>query len=185
MAISRAKRPLPRRALVLVWLAELILAGNSLDHAPGQLRLSGFLVNMATVFEDFVTASLGSALANHAGTCRTQVHLHLDDEDRITMRPDLVWYQRGTPIAVIDAKYKAEKPSGFPDADYYQLLGYATALDLYDAHLVYAKGNTEPDRFTVRNTAITIHAHTIDLGTGPSALLEQIQTLKQRITEAA
>jgi len=97
------------------------------------------------------------------------------------MRPDLVWYRGGTPIAVIDAKYEAEKPSGFPDADYYQLLAYATALGLHDAHLVYAKGNEEPRRFVVRNTAITIHAHTLDLNTGSDALLGQMDALQCRI----
>jgi 5-methylcytosine-specific restriction enzyme subunit McrC len=33
------------------------------------------------------------------------------------MRPDLVWYADGVrPAAVIDAKYKAERPEGFPHA---------------------------------------------------------------------
>lgn len=183
------RRPLPAwrptrlnaRYHGVLWLAELILAGNSIDHTPGHLLLHGFLVNMATVFEDFVTAALSAALAGHEGTCRAQDPLHLDDGDKITMRPDLVWYRGGTPIAVIDAKYKAEKPSGFPDADYYQLLAYATALGLRDAHLVYAKGNEEPRRFVVRNTAITIHAHTLDLNTGSDALLDQIEALQRRI----
>lgn len=183
------RRPLPAwrptrlnaRYHDILWLAELILAGNSIDHTPGHLRLHGFLVNMATVFEDFVTATLSAALVGHEGTCRAQDHLHLDDGDKITMRPDLVWYRGGTPIAVIDAKYKAEKPSGFPDADYYQLLAYATALGLHDAHLVYAKGNEEPRRFAVRNTAITIHAHTLDLDTGPDTLLGQIELLGRRV----
>lgn len=183
------RRPLPAwrptrlnaRYHDILWLAELILAGNSIDHTPGHLHLHGFLVNMATVFEDFVTAALSAALVGQEGTCRAQDHLHLDDGDKITMRPDLVWYRGRTPIAVIDAKYKAEKPSGFPDADYYQLLAYATALGLHDAHLVYAKGNEEPRRFAVRNTAITIHAHTLDLNTGSDALLDQIEALQRRI----
>jgi len=136
---------------------------------------------MDTVFEDFVIATLSTGLAGHEGTCRAQDPLHLDDGDKITMRPDLVWYRGGTPIAVINAKYKAEKPSGFPDADYYELLAYATALSLHDAHLVYAKGNEEPRRFVVRNTAITIHAHTLDLNTEYNALLDQMEALQQRI----
>jgi 5-methylcytosine-specific restriction enzyme subunit McrC len=169
----------------VLWLAELILSGNSIDQAPGHLRLSGFLVNMAKVFEDFVTATLSAALAAHEGTCRPQDRLYLDDGEQIAMRPDLVWYRGGTPIGVIDAKYKAEKPSGFPDADFYQLLAYATALGLHHAHLVYAKGNESPRRFTVRNTAITIHAHTLDLDTQPGALLDLVMAVANRVIDAA
>lgn len=188
-----AGRPLPAwhptrlnaRYHDVLWLAELILSGNSIDQAPGHLRLNGFLVNMAKVFEDFVTAALGAALVAHEGTCRPQDRLHLDDGDEISMRPDLVWYRGGTPIGVIDAKYKAEKPSGFPDADFYQLLAYATALGLHGAHLVYAKGNEDPRRFTVRNTPITIHAHTLDLDTQPDELLELVTAVADRIIDSA
>ena len=87
--------------------------------------------------------------------------------------------------AVIDAKYKAEKPSGFPDADYYQLLAYATALHLHDAHLVYAKGNEIPRRFTVKKPAITIHAHTLDLNTEPDTLLSLVTAMATRIIATA
>ena len=31
---------------------------------------------------------------------------------------------------MIDAKYKAEKPAGYPNADLYQLLAYCTVLGL-------------------------------------------------------
>jgi 5-methylcytosine-specific restriction enzyme subunit McrC len=165
----------------VLWLAELILAGNSIDHFPGHLRLDGFLVNMARVFEDFVTHTLSAALIRHEGSCRAQDRLHLDDGNTIRIRPDLVWYRSGTPIGVIDAKYKAEKPSGFPDADYYQLLAYATVLGLHEAHLVYAKGNEVARRFRVKNTAVTIHAHTLNLDTHSKALLTSIDGLATRI----
>jgi 5-methylcytosine-specific restriction endonuclease McrBC regulatory subunit McrC len=51
---------------------------------------------------------------------------------------------RGSAVAVIDAKYKAEKPAGYPNADLYQLLAYCTILGLRSGHLVYAKGNEKP-----------------------------------------
>jgi 5-methylcytosine-specific restriction enzyme subunit McrC len=133
------------------------------------------------VFEDFVTHTLSAALTRHEGFCRAQDRLHLDDGDTIRIRPDLVWYRSGTPIGVIDAKYKAEKPSGFPDADYYQLLAYATVLGLHEAHLVYAKGNEVARRFRVKNSAVTIHAHTLNLDTHPEALLTSIDGLATRI----
>ena len=43
----------------------------------------------------------------------------------MVLRPDIVWKVRGSAVAVIDAKYKAEKPAGYPNADLYQLLATA------------------------------------------------------------
>ena len=115
---------------VALWLAELILRGNAVDQAPGDVRLGGFLVDMAKVFEDFLTTALTEAFRPHGGWSRAQDRHHLDVDDLVAIRPDLVWYQDGEPAAVIDAKYKAEKPAGFPDADLYQMLAYCTALGL-------------------------------------------------------
>ena len=184
--------PLPRwspsrlnaRYHVALWLAELILGGNAVDQAPGDIRLGGFLVDMAKVFEDFLTAALTEAFRSYGGWCRPQDRHHLDVDDRIAMRPDLVWYLDGRPAAVIDAKYKAEKPAGFPDADLYQMLAYCTALGLPDGHLVYAKGNAAEVAHEVRHAGVTIHAHTVDLDTTPAHLLGQINGLAERIAAA-
>ena len=101
------------------------------------------------------------------------------------MKPDLVWYLDGEPAAVIDAKYKAEKPAGFPDADLYQMLAYCTALELADGHLVYAKGNAAEVRHEVRHAGVTIHAHTVDLDTPPAELLAQVVKLAGRIAKTS
>lgn len=185
--------PLPRwaptrlnaRYHVALWLAELILRGNAVDQAPGDVRLGGFLVDMAKVFEDFLTAALTEAFRLHGGWCRPQDRHHLDVHDLIVMKPDLVWYLDSKPAAVIDAKYKAEKPAGFPDADLYQMLAYCTALGLDDGHLVYAKGNATEVTHKVRPAGVTIHAHTVDLDTQPAMLLGQITDLAARIAATA
>ncbi len=170
---------------VALWLAELILQGNAVDQAPGDVRLGGFLVDMAKVFEDFLTAALTEALRPYGGWSRAQDRHHLDVDDLVAMRPDLVWYQGGEPSAVIDAKYKAEKPAGFPDADLYQMLAYCTALGLPDGHLVYAKGNATEVTHKVRRAGVVIHAHTVDLSAVPAALLDEIDYLAGRIAETA
>lgn len=169
------------RYQVALWLAEIVLGGNALDQAPGSTRVSGFLVDMAKVFEDFVTKILTTGLEAIGGRCRAQDPHHLDEAATVRMRPDLVWHRGGRPAAVIDAKYKAEKPAGFPDADLYQLLAYCTALDLADGHLVYAKGNELETMHEIRNAGVIIHAHTIDLTAAPSALLLQMEALANRI----
>jgi len=175
---------LNERYHVAIWLAELLLRRNAVDQRPGSMRVGGFLVDMAKVFEDFLVAALTESFRSHGGWTRPQDRHFLDVAGAIAMRPDLVWYTDGVPAAVIDAKYKVEKPAGFPDADLYQMLAYCTALNLADGHLVYAKGNADEQTHTVRHADITIHAHTLDLNSPPRALLAQIDTLARRIARS-
>ena len=96
-------------------------------------------------------------------------------------RPDIVCKIRGSAVAVIDAKYKAEKPAGYPNADLYQLLAYCTVLGLRSGHLVYAKGNEEPVRHVVRRSGIEIFCHAVDLDQEPDTLIGQMRDLAQTI----
>lgn len=91
----------------------------------------------------------------------------------------------GSPAAVIDAKYKAEKPAGFPQADVYQGLAYATAYGLDDAHLVYAHGNEVAQEWTVRHAGVRIVARTLDLDRPPSDVLGQVEAVAGRIARSA
>lgn len=176
---------LNERYHVALWLAEVLLRRNAVDQAPGDVTVGGFLVDMAKVFEDFLTTALTDAFRPYGGWCRAQDRHYLDVDEKILMKPDLVWYLHGAPAAVIDAKYKAEKPAGFPDADLYQMLAYCTALQLREGHLVYAKGNAVEVAHTVQHAGIRIHAHTLDLGTLPAALLDQVGELAERVRSAA
>jgi 5-methylcytosine-specific restriction enzyme subunit McrC len=168
-----------------LWLAELVVSGGSVDQEPGRLRLDGFLVDIHQVFENFVVETLGAALERRSGHCQAQDRYTLDDQATIGIRPDLVWRIGGRPVAVIDAKYKAEKPAGFPQADVYQALAYATVYRLDDAHLVYAHGNEVAREWTVRHAGVRIVAHTLDLDQAPAAILGQIEALAGRIIRAA
>lgn len=175
---------LNQRYHVALWLAELLLRDNAVDQAPGAVRISGFLVDMAKVFEDFLTATLSRSLESRGYRCQPQDPHNLDVGGRIGMKPDLVAYRGSRPAVVVDAKYKAEKPAGFPNADVYQLLAYCTALDLTEGHLVYAKGNENPITHEIRNTAVTIHTHTLDLVSSPQALLAQVDKLAGLLASA-
>ncbi len=172
---------LNRRYEVALWLAELILRDNAVDQAAGDVRVGGFIVDMAKVYEDFLTAALTDAFRAFGGHSAAQDSHFLDVASTIRMKPDFVWYDGKEPGVVIDAKYKAEKPAGFPDADQYQMLAYCTALKLRDGHLVYAKGNEAGARASVRNVDVTIHSHTLDLDVPPKDLLAQITVLTKRI----
>lgn len=162
---------------VALRLAEIIWHGTSVEQDPGPVSVNGFLIDMPKVFEDFVTVALGEELRHRGGRVRRQYSCFLDVASCVRLHPDLVWHQRGEPVGVVDAKYKAERYSGFPDADLYQLLAYCTALRLSRGHLVYAKGNEQPARHTVRNAGVDITCHALDLQQEPGELLSQIADL--------
>lgn len=160
-------------------LADLILRSASVDHLGGAVRISGFLFDLNKVFEDFVTVALSQALVGSeaGGRITRQAQHYLDEDDTVLMKPDLVWYDDDRPLAVADAKYKAEKPEGFPGADLYQLLAYCTVLDLADGHLIYAKGNDPHAAHQIRNTGVRIHQHALDLDQAPAGLLAEVAVI--------
>ncbi|SDG02460.1 5-methylcytosine-specific restriction enzyme subunit McrC [Sinosporangium album] len=162
-------------------VAELVLRGASVEHRAGDVAVSGFLFDMAKVFEDFVTAALREALGGSRRVALQAAH-HLDEHDAIRVIPDLVMYaDDGTPLAVADAKYKAEKREGVPDADLYQMLAYCTALNLREGHLVYAKGNAAHAVHQVRHSPIAIHRHALELDQPPAGLLADVRVLARRL----
>lgn len=163
-------------------LAEIVLAAESFEHRVGGLRVTGYMFDMWRVFEDFVTVALTEALTTSGWRCEQQAALHLDDERQAPMRPDLLCRRHGVPVAVIDAKYKAERYDGFPNADLYQMLAYCTALGLGEGHLVYAKGNEPVSEHTVRRSGIVIHCHALDLALRPADLLKQIDGLADQFS---
>lgn len=158
-------------------LADLVLAGDSFEQRVSDLRVTGFAFHMWKVYEDFVGTALGEALTAYGGRTSLQAHTHLDESRLVPMRPDLLWLRGATASAVVDAKYKAEKPSGFPQADLYQLLAYCTVLGLDHGHLVYARGNEEVASHRVVGTDVTIHCHTLDLALEPRLLLDEVDGL--------
>ena len=70
----------------------------------------------------------------------------LDEERRLTIKPDLVFRSGGSPRFVADIKYKlTDEAAGGRHADYYQLLAYTTALDLPEGVLIYCLNANRPD----------------------------------------
>jgi 5-methylcytosine-specific restriction enzyme subunit McrC len=159
-------------------LAELVLRATSVEHGPGGVAVNGFLLDMPKLFEDFITVALREALvAGYGGRVPGQDRSYFDEATQIVLRPDIVWKIGGSAVAVLDAKYKAEKPAGYPNADLYQMLAYCTALGLRNGHLVYAKGNEDPARHVVRRSGIEIFCHAVDLDQPPHRLLARMSDL--------
>jgi 5-methylcytosine-specific restriction enzyme subunit McrC len=159
-------------------LAELVLRTTSAEHDVGVVAVSGFLLDMPQLFEDFVTVALREAIeGQHGGRVVGQSRHYLDEAGRAVLKPDIVWRVGGEVAGVVDAKYKAEKPSGFPNADLYQLLAYCTVLGLRVGHLVYAAGNEKPARYVVRQAGTEIICHALDLSEPPARLLMGVDHL--------
>lgn len=170
---------------VALRLAEIVLRGTSVEQGDGDVRIDGFMIDMPTLFEDFVTTALGVELTALGGVVHPQDPWHLDEGGRVKLEPDMVWYaDDGSVRAVIDAKYKAQKPSGYPNADLYQMLAYCTALGLRRGHLIYAKGIEPAERHTVVNTGIEIVQQAVDLDANPEALLADVRSIALHIARA-
>jgi 5-methylcytosine-specific restriction enzyme subunit McrC len=191
--------PLARRAPIPSWqptrlnaryhtalrLAELVIRATSFEHGTGDVAVNGFLLDMPKLFEDFVTTALRDTLTGrYGGRVDGQDRNYFDESCRVPLRPDIVWKVDGVPMAVIDAKYKAESPAGYPNADLYQLLAYSTVLGLRHGHLVYAKGEALPLRHIVRQSGTEIICHAIDLSASPADLLTRMRDLAEDIASS-
>jgi 5-methylcytosine-specific restriction enzyme subunit McrC len=166
-----------------VVLAELILAGDSFEQRVGNLYVSGFVFDMWKIYEDFVCVALREAMKPYGGRVSLQRHLHLDEGSRVDMRSDFYWASGDGHRMVVDAKYKGEKPAGFPNADLYQLLAYCTVLGLDEGHLIYAQGNEDPISHTVAGSGVRIQCHTLNLESSPAALLERVKSLVRQLAQ--
>lgn len=158
-------------------LSRLILRGGSLDDRVGITPAAGFLLDMAQVFEAFVFAELQAAVGSLGDRMESQVSTHLDVGEAVTIRPDVLWKRGGEVIGVFDAKYKAEKPSGFPNADVYQMLAYCIRFGLTEGHLIYAAGNETATHYDINSAGVRIICHALSLDLGPEAMFRQISNI--------
>ena len=151
----------------VVGLARLILRHWAFEAERGGVRAAGFLMNMNTVFQEFVTEALRDELRVSAHTLRSDDRLPrriaLDEDENIRLKPDLTWWDGPTCTFVGDAKYKNVSGERVPNADLYQLLAYATALDLPGGLLVYARGEAVEMTYQVRNAGKRLEVAAVDL----------------------
>ena len=168
----------------VVALARLVLRHGSFEAARGGVRAQGFLIDMNRVFQDFVTQALRESLRLPAHVFRSDTAIKptfLDEADRIRLMPDLSWWESGTCTFVGDAKYKRIVDDRVPNADLYQLLAYATALDLPGGLLIYAEGETAPATHMVRYAGKRLEVAALDLSGSPAQLLARIDELSERV----
>ena len=178
----------------VVGLSRLILRHSTVETGRGPVRASGFLMDLNRVFEGFVRRALREALGLTEREFPANASIPFEEapipERRsfgrpLTMEPDLSWWKGNTCVFVGDAKYKHIQYQRAPHADLYQLLAYATALDLPGGILIYAKGEAEPAVHNVRCTNKQLRVEALDLAGEPAAILEQISELADRVRAMA
>ena len=169
----------------VVSLSRLILQHTAFETDRGGLRASGFLMDMNKVFQGFVTQALREELGASERAFRSDdrtPRVTLDEGGHIRLRPDISWWDGQTCTFVGDAKYKnIASEREIPNADLYQLLAYATALDLPGGLLIYAKGEAEPAEYLVRNSGKRLEVVALDLAGEIDELLASVADLARRV----
>ncbi|WP_077222696.1 McrC family protein [Rathayibacter sp. VKM Ac-2630] len=153
--------------------ADLILERRAPSSAAGDSPLASFVVNMAGLFESFVTTALRESLAPlSSGVTLAQYPTTLDEGGRQAVRPDIVHLRSGRPVMVADAKYKT---GASPVEDLYQMHAYCTVLGLREGWLIsVGRGGSS---YSVRGAAVEIHVRRLDVSAPPEQLLVQVADL--------
>ena len=171
-----------------VTLARLVLRHSTIETERGVTRATGFLMDMNRVFQDFVTLALREALDLSDRTFRSDRGIRgvtLDEGSRVALKPDLSWWDGQDCKFVGDAKYKRVRDERVPNADLYQLLAYATALDLPGGLLVYAQGEAEDVAHRIRHAGKRLEVSALDLSGTIDHVLDRIDTLAKRVRALA
>ena len=169
----------------VVELSRLILRYRAFELDRGDVRANGFLVDMNEVFQDFVTRALRETLRISNRTFRSDEALPkgltLDVKQRVRLRPDLSWWDGSLCTFVGDAKYKRIHDERVPNADLYQVLAYATALDLPGGLLVYAQGEADSVVHQVRHSGKRLEVATVNLSGSTDDIRASIEELAERV----
>ena len=165
----------------VVTLAQLVLRQGGFEAERGDIRASGFLMDMNVVFQEFVTVALRESLGVPKSVFRERYIDSLDEAGRVGLKPDLVWREGSSCVFVGDAKYKNITGEPVPNADLYQLLAYATALDLPGGLLVYAQGEAADVTYTVRHSGKRLEVAAVDLSGSIDDILRSVAVLAERV----
>ena len=165
----------------VVGLSRLILRHSAFQSSRGTVRAAGFLIDMNTLFQEFVTQALRDELRVSDRVFRSEHRLPLDTQGHVRIEPDLSWWDGGVCTFVGDAKYKNVTGERAPSADLYQLLAYATALDLPGGLLVYAQGEAESAEYEVRHAGKRLEVAALDLSGTLDEVLASVRRLAQSV----
>ena len=169
----------------VVGLSRLILRHSAFEAGRGEVRASGFLMDMNAVFQEFVTQALRESLkvsdrvlCSDNGMPR---RVTLDEAGHVRLKPDLSWWDGSVCTFVGDAKYKNITVEPVPNADLYQLLAYTTALDLPGGMLIYAQGEADTATYHVLSSGKRLEVVALDLSGTLDNVLRRVKTIARNI----
>jgi 5-methylcytosine-specific restriction enzyme subunit McrC len=169
-----------------ILLSKVILAAASPEFVAGRIPSSAFLVDMNVIFENFVWVALREALGLSEAVfpqgCSGR-SLYLDEDRRVSVEPDLSWWERTGCVFVGDVKYKRVQVSGIKHPDLYQLLAYAVSAGLPEGLLIYAAGEAEAARHVVTGLRKQLRVVTLDLTAAPEIILRRVRVIAGQIRE--
>jgi len=170
-----------------VSLATLLLRSASLELGAGGSRGSAFLIDMNSVFERFVRRALRFALGvEDARFPERSPRVRLDEAGVVPLKPDLCLLKNGRVLWVGDAKYKRLPAGAYRNADLYQLLAYAVALDLPGGTLIYAADEgVRAAEHVVVQAGKRLRVVALDLSAPRTKLREQIAAIARRVALSA
>ena len=171
----------------VVGLSRLILRHSAFESGRGDVRASGFLLDMNVLFQEFVTVALRERLGVSDRTLRSDrdirgiTRITLDEAGAVGLEPDLFWWDDGVCTFVGDAKYKNLTGASVPKSDLYQLLAYATALDLPGGLLIYAAGKADTASYQVRHAGKRLDVAALNLSGTLGEILERVDGLALQV----
>jgi 5-methylcytosine-specific restriction enzyme subunit McrC len=168
--------------LPAISLAALVLRSASLDIGQNGPRGSAFLIDMNVVFERFVRTALRATMGvDNASFPERAPATFLDQAAVVPLKPDLCLVENQKITWIGDAKYKRLPSGAYTNADLYQLLAYAVALNLTGGTLIYAADEgVRRTEHVVLEAGKRLRVEALDLTAPPSAILRQVQEVAQR-----
>ena len=170
----------------VVTLSRLILERNAYESARGEIRASGFLMDMNQVFQEFVTQALRESL----GVSDRNPALRQEPAPPRPSRRGEQNQARARSIMVGrfvmrvrgDAKYKRTRGTGGAhNPDIYQLLAYTTALNLPGGLLIYAQGESDAATHTIRHANKRLEVAALDLSGSLDQVLARVGEIADKI----
>ena len=164
-----------------VELSRLILRHGAFEARRGTVRASGFLMDMNVVFQEFVIQALRDSFGVSDRVLRSEQSVPFDEGRKVFLRPDISWWTGRTCTFVGDAKYKSLTGRRVPVGDLYQLLAYATALDLPGGLLVYAEGEVDTGTFDAVNSGKRLEVAALALSGTLEEMLSSVGRVAQKV----
>jgi 5-methylcytosine-specific restriction endonuclease McrBC regulatory subunit McrC len=156
-------------------LASLIIGSVSLEDQIGGITFASYLVDMKTLFQQYVAATLRDAFAGTGMRVQTQIHHDLDADGLFEYIPDIEIWRGQECIVLIDTKYKRYEPrvggKGGPSyPDMYQVYAYRDGLKARQVVLLYPE--VVPASEVVRRFVgkLDIYVKGVDLAGSPAEL---------------